>query len=597
MIKLPRVLIIDDQYGRSHYSGDGMHPRTSFCILAGMKDVTGDIPFPETLGSPIVEALFFRGQIEKNGVVYNDLDGTIDAIRKGWKEWPRWAMVMLDLQFITGQVRPEGTVEGCDTDRDPSSYFGLSILDRIRSEPDLHDIPVVLLSSMNRTPIEKRFADYSVCQFLDKDEIDRHYGRERIATLLKDHGLVEDPSGEIIGHSVTLLKCLREARMQARAGGKNILILGERGTGKELLARYMHKHSGRSGELEMCFLQGCPETLVEDLLFGHVKGAYSGASADQAGAAERADKGTLFIDEFGAIPPSVQTKLLRLLGSTREVQRMGSSKKRIVDLLVVLATNRMNLQVTGDFHMDLLDRINVEHSVKLPALRERIEDIPALLEHFVSSYEAKYRDALQTEPRNIDPEAIAQMMAYPWYGNIRQLEAVVAHAVNRFPKLRILSVSHLSIPQELTEKPVVSSPVKSDGGNFRLIFSEILSQLETITFDTSPEKRGELVEALPKLKAAYSTCAANMIRSALIATSKHNPGHPMGQIQITPAVNLLFGNKKLSASQCADEIKRLFRYSPKSVQQYWSSDSVLTEAYNIAVNLRPKQGDSNQRGS
>ena len=572
-----------------------MHPRTSFCLLAGIKDITGDIPFPELVNPPIAEAVWHQGQIEEDGVVRNNLEGTIDAIRKGWKEWPRWAMVMLDLQFITGKVMADGTVEGCEEDSEPSRYFGLSILERMRSDSELRDIPIVLLSSMDRTPIEKRFADHSVCQFLDKDDIDRHHGRERFANLLQDHGLIEDPSGEIIGHSVPLLKCLREARLRARAGGKNILSLGERGTGKELLAKYIHKHSGRSGELEMCFLQGCPETLVEDLLFGHVKGAYSGAHADQAGAAERAHKGTLFVDEFGAIPPGVQTKLLRLLGSTREVQRMGSDKKKTVDLLVVLATNRMNLRGSGDFHADLLDRVSVEHSIILPSLRERVEDIPALIEHFVRHYEAKYRESLRTEKRDIDPEAAAVLMDHPWHGNIRQLEEVIAHAVNRFPKLRLLSASHLLMPQEFTEEPGGTSPTKPLGTKNGLKFSEVLFDLESLQFETAPEKRGELADALPSLKAAYSRCAANMLRTALIATSKPTQEHPEGEIQITPAVNLLSGKKKLSASQCADEIKRLFRQSPKSVQQCWLSDSVLSQAHETAVSLRPKQGSSHSQ--
>lgn len=572
-----------------------MHPRTSFCLLAGIKDITGDIPFPELVNPPIAETVWHQGQIEEDGVVRNNLEGTIDAIRKGWKECPRWAMVMLDLQFITGKVMADGTVEGCEEDSEPSRYFGLSILERMRSDSELRDIPIVLLSSMDRTPIEKRFADHSVCQFLDKDDIDRHHGRERFANLLQDHGLIEDPSGEIIGHSVPLLKCLREARLRARAGGKNILSLGERGTGKELLAKYIHKHSGRSGELEMCFLQGCPETLVEDLLFGHVKGAHSGAHANQAGAAERAHKGTLFVDEFGAIPPGVQTKLLRLLGSTREVQRMGSDEKKTVDLLVVLATNRMNLRGSGDFHADLLDRVSVEHSIILPSLRERAEDIPALIEHFVRHYEAKYRESLRTEKRDIDPEAAAVLMDHPWHGNIRQLEEVIAHAVNRFPKLRLLSASHLSMPQEFLEEPGGTSHTKPLGTKNSLKFSEVLFDLESLQFETAPEKRGELSNALPSLKAAYSQCAANMLRTALIATSKATPEHPEGEIQITPAVNLLSGKKKHSASQAADEIKRLFRQSPESIQQYWLSDSVLSQAHRTAVNLRPKQVSSNSQ--
>lgn len=594
MNSLPRILIIDDQYGRTRHSGEGSHPRTSFCLLGGLKDITGDLPYTELLGSPIAEAVFCQGQVTKDGIVHNDLEGTIATIRRGWNEWPRWAMVMIDLKFITGMVRADGTAEGRESDSDPSRYFGLLVLERIRLNSDLREIPIVLLSAMDRTPIEKRFADHAICQFLDKDEVDRHQGRQRIASLLEDHGFIEDTSGKIIGHSIPLLKCLREARLRARAGGKNILILGERGTGKELLAEYIHQHSGRTGKLEMCFLQGCPETLVEDLLFGHDKGAYSGAYSAQAGAAERADKGTLFVDEFGAVSPSVQTKLLRLLGSTREIQRMGSDKKKTVDLLVVLATNRMNLLGSGDFHADLLDRVNVEHSIKLPPLRERGEDIPVLTKHFVRHYEATYNKSLGTEKRNLDPEAVSLLMDHPWYGNIRQLEEVLAHAVNCFPKLRALSASHLKMPKEAEELKTRVTKACSHRREGCLSFADAIDQLQFLEFETAPEKRGELAGKLPNLKAAYSKCAANLLRTALISTSKPTAEQPEGEIVITPAVNLLLGNMKLSTSQCYDEIIRLFRQSPKSIQQYWQSDSVLSEAYQEAVaNRRLKQGSSN----
>ena len=322
MSRLPRILIIDDQYGRTYHPGEGMHPRTSFCLLGGLKDVTGDLQFGEIVKSPIAEAVFCQAQVTENGVVRNDLETAIAAIREGWKEWPRWAMVMIDLKYITGKVRSDGTAEGQESDSDPSRYFGLSVLERMRSDFELREIPVVLLSSMDRTPIEKRFADHAICDFLDKEEIDRHQGRQRIAGLLENHGLIEDPSGKIIGHSVPLLKCLREARLRARSGGKNILITGERGTGKELLAKYIHEHAGRNDKYIECFLQGIAENLVEDKLFGHYKGAFTGADKDAQGAAELANGGTLFIDEFGSVSMYIQSRLMRLLGEMK-VQRMG----------------------------------------------------------------------------------------------------------------------------------------------------------------------------------------------------------------------------------------------------------------------------------
>ncbi|MFQ6042928.1 MAG: hypothetical protein ACE5PV_18915, partial [Candidatus Poribacteria bacterium] len=165
---LPRVLVIDDLYGRSN------EDREDFCVRMGLKDITnGEVSkgAPETIPNPLAEGVFCRGQVETGGHVENDLPGTFEVVRGGWEQWPRWALVFLDLQFKTGRIGLDGEPQGRPSDSDPASYFGLTILENLWKDPSLRDIPVVILSAMERDTIERRFADRGVWDFIDKTEI------------------------------------------------------------------------------------------------------------------------------------------------------------------------------------------------------------------------------------------------------------------------------------------------------------------------------------------------------------------------------------------------------------------------------------------
>lgn len=589
MSRLPRILIIDDQYGRSQNPGTGQHPRSSFCLLGGLSDITNDIS-PETVEHPIAEVIFCQGQVYENGLVQNDLAGTLEVIRNGWKEWPRWAMIMLDLKFITGKILPDGTIDGCEEDSNPQKYFGLEILEQINLDPELQDIPVVLLSAMDRDPIEKRFADNLACDFLDKDEVNRRQGRKRIETLLEKHGLIEDQSGKIIGHSVSLLKCLREARRRAKLENSNILLFGETGTGKELLADYIYRCSGREPFVP-CLLNSVPDTLVEDLIFGHKRGAFQGANENQAGKAELADEGVLFIDEFGDITPKTQPKLLRLLHTDiRETQRLGSNESKKLDLLVVAATERFEI-INGEdsFRKSLLQRVNISNPVEIPPLRDRKEDIPDLVEYFVRHYEQEFKDlGLGAERREISSEAIEYAVSYSWPGNVNELRTVVERAVFENSSIRYLSKKHIKLP---IPEPVETSFESTPGDHVtektnKLEFSELLAQLESFKFATAPEKRDELAGTLPRLKGAYLRCFSNLLKAALIATSKPTHGDPIGKIEITPALNLL-EEQKYRKTKVNQIISRQIKNSPEAVREYWRSDDVLKKL--IPILSKPVQ--------
>ncbi|HKL26438.1 MAG TPA: sigma-54 dependent transcriptional regulator [Desulfuromonadales bacterium] len=205
-----------------------------------------------------------------------------------------------------------------------------------------------------------------------------------------------------------------------------VLILGESGTGKELVARAIHYNSHRKQKPFVAINCGAiPAELLESELFGHVRGAFTGAVADKQGKFEQADQGTIFLDEIGTMPVHLQMKLLRVL-QEHEVERVGSSKKVSFNVRVISATNSNldELVEKGQFREDLYYRLNVI-PVPLPALRERLEDIPLLARHFLQ----KSCKAMQREPMNFTGEAIQALEAYDWPGNVREMENAIERAV------------------------------------------------------------------------------------------------------------------------------------------------------------------------
>jgi DNA-binding NtrC family response regulator len=206
----------------------------------------------------------------------------------------------------------------------------------------------------------------------------------------------------------------------------NVLITGEHGTGKELVAQWLHASSVRSARSFIAVnMGGLSEGLFESELFGHVKGSFTDAKTDRVGRFELADAGTLFLDEIGTVPLSLQSKLLRVL-QTGDVERVGSSKARHVDVRVISATNA-NLQqevAEGRFREDLLFRLNTIE-IHLPPLRDRRDDIPALAMHFLRRHATRYRKPLS----GFDAGAMQMMLAHPWPGNIRELDHAIERAV------------------------------------------------------------------------------------------------------------------------------------------------------------------------
>lgn len=258
--------------------------------------------------------------------------------------------------------------------------------------------------------------------------------------------------GSMIGRSPRMLAMFQLIETVA-ATTTTILINGETGTGKEMVARAIHQSSPR--RLQRFVALNCsaiPETLLEAELFGHVRGAFTGAVALRIGRIEQADRGTLFLDEVGTMSTALQMKLLRVL-QEREFERIGDGKPVKVDVRVVAATNSDlgKLVREGAFREDLYYRLNVIQ-VELPPLRERREDIPLLVHHFITKYSASRQESLSAPM--LSQDAMRRLMAFNWPGNVRQLENAIERAIALLGGRTTIEVADLPPEIQATDVPI-----------------------------------------------------------------------------------------------------------------------------------------------
>jgi sigma-54-specific transcriptional regulator len=288
----------------------------------------------------------------------------------------------------------------------------------------------------------------------------------------------------------------------------NVLIIGETGTGKELVARHIHELSARRNgpflAVNCCALS---ETLIESELFGHVKGAFTGAITDKAGWFEAASGGTIFLDEIGDLPQSVQVKLLRVL-QEREVVKVGSHKAIPIDVRLIAATN-VKLEeavLAGRFREDLYYRLNVAALNLLP-LRQRTGDILPLVEHFIKVYGQR----LGCPETTVSPTAKQALLAHTWPGNIRELENAIHHALLVARDLTI-TPTDLSLSQ-LSNFPKSVDPDLGDFEKLESIFQALCEQ-------EHPDLYARVEQAL--LQAAYKYTGRNQLATArLLGLSRH----------------------------------------------------------------------------
>jgi formate hydrogenlyase transcriptional activator len=298
--------------------------------------------------------------------------------------------------------------------------------------------------------IENALAFGEVSELKNKLTLEKLYLEDEIRSELKFE--------EIVGKSEALRRVLQQVETVAPTDS-TVLIYGETGTGKELIARAVHNLSSRkSNAFVKLNCAAIPTGLLESELFGHERGAFTGAISQRVGRFELAHRGTMFLDEIGEVPLELQPKLLRVL-QEREFERLGSTRTLRTDARLIAATNRNLEELVKDqkFRSDLYYRLNV-FPVRVPALRERPEDIPLLVRYFVQQFSRRLSKAIDTIPS----ETMTTLVKYPWPGNIRELQNVIERAA-------ILSVGPvLKVPSDDLRMPTdspASLPVAHPSGN------------------------------------------------------------------------------------------------------------------------------------
>lgn len=303
-------------------------------------------------------------------------------------------------------------------------------------------------------------------------------------------------SSDILGRSPGIVQ-LRELAQQVASTDVTVLITGETGSGKEVLARFIHEHSRRATKSLIPVNCGAiPSGILESELFGHEKGAFTGAIQARKGYFESADRGTIFLDEIGETPLETQVKLLRII-ETGEFQRVGASETVSTDTRIIAATNRNLHQAVaeGNFREDLYYRL---HSVELqiPPLRERGGDILLLAEHFIHGFERKHGIAFE----GFSPEATELLLRYPWPGNVRELRNLVESLLILERGREVTSeILERHLVQRSRHKSLVHDPARTEKNELNLIFGSLI------------QLRQEMVEI------------RQMLQQLLLANRPHSP--------------------------------------------------------------------------
>jgi len=333
---------------------------------------------------------------------------------------------------------------------------GLALLDQVQhSDPAL---PVIIMTAY--ADLDRAVAAYQggAFEYLPKPfDVDEAVAIVRRALAKSDESLLPSPndeaprvSAEIIGAAPAMQEVFRAIGRLSKSN-MTVLLTGESGTGKELVARALHKHSPRAAKPFIALnTAAIPRELLESELFGHERGSFTGATAQRVGRFEQADGGTLFLDEIGDMPAELQTRLLRVLAEG-DFYRVGGHHPVHVDVRVIAATHQdLERRVKeNSFREDLFHRLNVIR-LQLPPLRERVEDIPELAEHFLRMTARE----LDVEPKRLSSKALEAFRAYGWPGNVRQLENVCRRVTIMAPTQ---TIEIHDLPRELTADPATEN--------------------------------------------------------------------------------------------------------------------------------------------
>jgi len=404
---------------------------------------------------------------------------------------------------------------------------GLDVLDELRTvDPDARVVIITAYGGMKTVmrSIEGKAFDY-LTKPLDLDRAEELAIRALQSLRSPGKGGAADWStaggeGPIVGSSPAMQDVYKRTAKIAQLDSA-VLILGQTGTGKELIARAIHRHGARrDGPFVPVNCGALPESLVESELFGHVRGAFTGAESDRAGRFEAADRGTLFLDEVGELPPAVQVKLLRVLDS-QIIERVGSVKPIPLDVRILAATNR-NLTEdvrTGHFRSDLYYRLAVMQ-VELPPLADRPEDIVPLAEHFLAVL-----TGTEKAPAVLDPSAVRALQKHNWPGNVRELKNAVEHAAAVTP-------SDIISPQDLPASVRGASMQDAEGHAVERIAKDLVSAIP----QTEGLYRGA-IEPVERavIREALKRCGGNRSDAAdLLGLHRNTLRKKMRQLDIDP---------------------------------------------------------------
>src|SRR5215831_16984724 len=388
---------------------------------------------------------------------------------------------------------------------------GMALLKRLSS--DYPDVPVVMITAHGSVENAVEAVKLGAFDYLEKP-FEQEQIRQVVAKAINTYALArrdarpEEPSVRgrfrLVGESHAIRQIFAVVEKVANQPS-TVLITGESGTGKELIARALHENSSRhGGPFIKINCAAIPKTLMESELFGYEKGAFTGAVGAKPGRFELAHGGTLFLDEIGEIPVEMQVKLLRVLQES-EFERVGGIKTIKVDVRLVTATNRDLLQdiAGGSFREDLYYRLNVV-PIHIPPLRERREDIPLLLDHFL----AKFNDRLKKQIGSVSADAISRMGSYHWPGNIRELENMMERTMLfcEGPEIQVAD-----LPPEIGGLPAAAAPAAPGAASLKEAVRAETERVERELIQKAlDETGGNVTQAARKLKISRKSLQTKM---------------------------------------------------------------------------------------
>jgi DNA-binding NtrC family response regulator len=549
---LPRVLVIDDQFGRCQlgeqfrnsvgeevfalYEAD----RANLCRNFGLVVHGADVP-----EDALAQGVFCPAQRwnPESREIENEAAQAIGVVRKGWpaRDGTRWALVLLDLRFTTGRLNEFG-------DPEHGSLFGVEVLLPLLRREFGEDLPIVVLSSANRDEMNQRIRQLGALDFIQRVPgagAGPKQSRKALSEVLHLHALLPDASGLVVGSSLPVLRMLRQARRGARSA-RTILLEGETGTGKGLLARYIHGVSGRGGRPYETFnaAQRSAE-LQADELFGHWPGAFTGAGSESLGLWERANGGSVFIDEVADLNEDVQLRLMQPI-EERKVRRIGHPPKGRpteieVDVLVLLATNRA-LANMESMKKDFLNRISA-FVVHVPPLRERLDDLPALTTALTMQLAPTWSGRLL-------PDAQSALAAHDWRdGNIRELRNVLEQAIANNP-VQDITARDLKLASRHERIDRYESLPRADCTlpQWQMELTELFTALQA---DLDRSTIGELRRMRQQISGVLPDLLARILKLSLRLTAQD------GKLNHTAAVRLLLGRDRLSTLEAKQFLNKL----------------------------------------